>query len=184
MKSAMAALALAGLLTAGAAEAQPWRYVKNGVVHYTSNVDELPPKMKARVLAERAAQDAAKAQAAEAAGVSPEPAPKASSPEASPSIRPGRIKGRPARAAGSPMPRDVGERPPAPSKPAPPEPPAPTVAERRAELQAELTAARAALVAARRQALLVPDGRAYAARTAAEQRVAELEAALAALKKE
>lgn len=177
------ALAAAVMLTAGIAEAQPWRYVKNGAVHYTSNVDELPPKMKARILAQRAAEDAAKEKTAEAAEAS-ESASTAAPPQvpAVPSFpRPERIKGHPARAAGSPMPRDVGQRPAPPPKPAEATPKAPSVAERRAELQAELTAARAALVEARRQALLVPDGRTYAARTAAEQRVAELEAALRAL---
>lgn len=53
-------------------------------------------------------------------------------------------------------------------------------AERRARLTAELAAARAELTAARRAAIVMPDGRTYARRTAAEARVKALEAELAA----
>lgn len=157
------ALALALLLAAPAA-AQPWRYEKDGVVGYTDNLDDLPPAMKARILAARAARaDAGPPDAAPP--VEPDAAPP-------PEARPGRIKGEPARPAGSPP-----VAPPDPPKP-PPEPePAPAGPDL-AALRAELAEARAALTAARRQALLVPDGRTFAARTAAEARVAELEAAI------
>lgn len=169
-------LLVPALLLALPAGAQPWRYEKDGAVHYTSDVNQLPPKLRARILAARAAEDAAKAEAAEVEAAAPQ------APPVRPDVRPGRIKGQPAREAGSPMPADVGERPPAPIEETAPTPPQETRAEKKARLAKELAAARLALADARRQALLIPDGHTYAVRTAAERRVAELEAELAALR--
>lgn len=176
------ALASVGLLLAAPAAGQPWRYEKDGAVHYTSNPDDLPPEMRARILAARAAaaRQAEKAaeQAAEREAGSPtvEAAdPGEARPAPRPPARPGRIRGLPPGSpepAGPPTPR----RPPTPPAPPAAEPPA----ERRARLTAELAAARAELTAARRAAIVMPDGRTYARRTAAEARVKALEAELAA----
>lgn len=172
--------ALLALLLATPAAAQPWRVEKDGAVIYTSNIDDLPPAMKARVIAQRkqAAEEAAERAAERAAAPTPPPETPAEAPVApQPPARPGRIQGLPARAAGTPTPPSRGPKPVAAK---PPPPPKETAAERRARLTAELSAAREALQAARREALLVPDGRTYARRNEAEARVKALEAELAA----
>lgn len=173
--------ALAALLAAPAA-AQPWRFEKDGAVHYTDDLDALPPKLKAKILAAREAEAREEARRLDPTGAPPPAQTAPPTPEAAEGVRPaqpreGRTPGRPAREAGTPLPRSAT---PEPAEPPPP-PKAETAAERRARLQAALAEARAALAAARQTALLVPDGRHYAARSAAEARVAALEAELAAL---
>lgn len=138
--------------------AQPWRYVDSkGQVHYTSNVDELPPKMRQRILDQWGD-----------AGVPPPPPP-----------RPEPVRPRPARPVAPVVEEAVPAREAAPTAAAAAE----ALLEAKlavANLKVELQSAQATLEQARRQALLVPSGIAYAQRAEAEERVARLEAALKA----
>lgn len=171
---ALLTLALAALMAAPA-DARPWRVVKNGVVTYTDNIDDLPPKMRARILEQReqARLEAAKDAEARRTGIVTRDAMPAPDGRPMPMARPAPM---PAPSLPPAEKTEEAEKPPPKT-----DPPALSAAEERALVEAELAEARAALTALRRKAIIMPDGRIYAERTAAERRVADLEARLKAL---
>ncbi len=204
-------IAVAVLALALSAVAQPWRYVdEKGTVHITSDIMELPPKQRARILERMGlAADAGKSlpigtgrrpgreDERDAGAPPPAPDPPATTPPArsQPAAAP-----RPAPAA---PPRTLGGDENAVDRPGT----APTgdaaadekrwqvlvreARERIADAEHERAGAQAALEQAQRQAITVPSGQALAAREAAqialagaEQKVALAKAALEALQEQ
>ena len=174
---------LALLVTAPALGAQPWRYTDDqGQVHWTNDIYQLPKRQREAVQAKRKAR--AEAQAEARAAQQP--------------------KSGEAPTAGTDAPRQDAEQPPAaalmrgvftapPTMRSAPKPLArgsrkatkrggvdwgQRIRDAEARLQGaktDLARGKEALVKARRQALIVPSGRAFAQRTMAEKQVARLE---------
>lgn len=170
-------LVFLGLVAASAAHAQPWRVVKNGRVIYTSNIEDLPPEARARVLEKWRDKNGKivpprKEVPAEA---TPE-----TDPDRFPKVGPDALKGDPTKPGDPNQPGDAKDG----AKPdifgAGSTDPRAEAAAKAADLANQLTAARDALDQARRKALEVPDGRNYEERNQAEDRVRELESELSA----
>lgn len=169
------------LVWTSAAQAQPWRYTDSkGRVHWTNDINQLPPKLRKRVLAKRARKKPQRPLLTPPAAA-PEPAPAPARSGEKPTERPG--------FAPAELSRGVFAEPKAKPKPkAPPLAVTPTVDwnARVADASAKAEAARARVAAAEKELqaavfLLstVPSGPAFARRNKA---LAEEKAAMVALR--
>ncbi len=160
---------LALSLLALPAAAQPWRYTDDrGQVHWTNDVHQLPPHLRARVLAKRKAAEEARQAAEEAKGEAEEAPPKKA--EDDPALKATRL-GRgvfDSEQAASPPPKKT---PPAAPRADPTQQRLARLRDEVGKLRAALVGANADLQAARMAAINVPDGRNYARRNEAEARV-------------
>jgi hypothetical protein len=162
-------LAIAALLALPlCASAQPWRYEDSKGVHYTSDVNRLPPKLRDRILKAREAERARQT----ALGEAPPPVVPV------PARRSPRAPTRPVVTERAP---ERGPKPEGRAR-APKENPKVVVARRVAELTAKIAEAEATLLRLRRKALEVPSGMAYDARNKAQVRVEALRRTLAELR--
>lgn len=159
-----------GLGLTTVAQAQPWRVVKNGRVTYTSNIEDLPPEARARVLE--------KWRNADGKIVPPK------APEREPAVTPETDPDRfPKVGLDAIDQKKLGDKDAKAEVAAPPAvDPREEAAREVAELQTALAAAQVELDQKRRKAYEVPSGQAYEARNQAENALRELESKLSAAK--